>query len=259
MKKEKNAEFCQNLAKLRKEKGLKMKDVAISIGANPTTYRKYESGDLEPGFVTLVKLADFYNISTDVLLGRTMYDRTDLINQIALAYRLSKSQKGMLTVYLYMDRKIRETLLDGILQLADGVHITKKDAPVVARFFQRHINQTSAEYSYDLENSDNWETVPIVDCPEANEADFIVVVDDDSMEPTFHNGDNVFVKLAEEVLPNHIGLFRLREQAYIKRYGENCLLSDNPDYPSIFASEDESITCIGTVIGLADVLESSYC
>lgn len=70
MKKEKNENFCRTISMLRIEKNLKMKDVADGIGINPTTYRKYENGDLEPSFSTLSKLADFFNVSTDFILGR---------------------------------------------------------------------------------------------------------------------------------------------------------------------------------------------
>lgn len=70
MKKEKNEKFCMTLSSLREEKGLKMKEVAEGIGINPTTYRKYENGDLEPSFTTLSNLAGFFGVSTDYLLGR---------------------------------------------------------------------------------------------------------------------------------------------------------------------------------------------
>lgn len=55
---------------LRKKKGLLQKDVAEKIGVGRTTYVKYENGDSEPDYKTLVKLAEFYDISIDELLGR---------------------------------------------------------------------------------------------------------------------------------------------------------------------------------------------
>lgn len=58
------------LKRLREAKGLFQKDVASAIGVDRTTYVKYERGDSEPSFQILEKLADFFNVSVDYLLGR---------------------------------------------------------------------------------------------------------------------------------------------------------------------------------------------
>nr|DAF74066.1 MAG TPA: helix-turn-helix XRE-family like protein [Caudoviricetes sp.] len=47
------------------------RDVAEIIGCTQTIYSRYESGDREPSLTTLVKLADFYNVSLDYLVGRS--------------------------------------------------------------------------------------------------------------------------------------------------------------------------------------------
>lgn len=53
---------------LRIEKGLRQKDVADWLGVDRTTYSKYESGASEPNWDTLVRLAKFFEVSTDYLL-----------------------------------------------------------------------------------------------------------------------------------------------------------------------------------------------
>lgn len=58
------------LRRLREARGLFQKDVASAIGVDRTTYVKYERGDSEPSFQILEKLADFFNVSVDYLLGR---------------------------------------------------------------------------------------------------------------------------------------------------------------------------------------------
>lgn len=58
------------LKKLRKDRGLLQKQVAEKIGVGRTTYVKYENGDSEPDYKTLIKIADFYKVSIDELLGR---------------------------------------------------------------------------------------------------------------------------------------------------------------------------------------------
>lgn len=41
------------------------------IGVDRTTYAKYETGDSEPNFETLLKITEIFDVSTDYLLGRT--------------------------------------------------------------------------------------------------------------------------------------------------------------------------------------------
>ena len=66
---------------LRAEKGLAQKDMASFLKIDRTTYVKYESGSSEPNFSTLSKLAEFFDVSVDYLLGRTDIRQLDNKNQ----------------------------------------------------------------------------------------------------------------------------------------------------------------------------------
>lgn len=59
------------LKQLREAKGVLQKDVANFLGVDRTTYVKYENGNSEPSNDTLVKLAQYFDVSVDYLLGRT--------------------------------------------------------------------------------------------------------------------------------------------------------------------------------------------
>ena len=63
--------FGETINKLRKEKGYTAQQLADYLGVQLRTYRKYESNDRTPTFESLVKIADYFNVSTDYLLGRT--------------------------------------------------------------------------------------------------------------------------------------------------------------------------------------------
>ncbi|PFS73878.1 MULTISPECIES: helix-turn-helix domain-containing protein [Bacillus cereus group] len=63
--------FGNKLNSLRKEKKLRQEDMAKHLGIARTTYAMYEQGRREPDYDTLQKLADFFNVSVDYLLGRT--------------------------------------------------------------------------------------------------------------------------------------------------------------------------------------------
>ncbi|MBF7150840.1 helix-turn-helix domain-containing protein [Bacillus toyonensis] len=63
--------FGTKLNLLRKEKKLRQEDMAKHLGIARTTYAMYEQGNREPDYDTLQKLADFFDVSVDYLLGRT--------------------------------------------------------------------------------------------------------------------------------------------------------------------------------------------
>lgn len=61
----------KRLKALREKKGISQKFVATKIGVNNSTLSGYESGYREPDGETLSRLADFYEVTTDYLLGRS--------------------------------------------------------------------------------------------------------------------------------------------------------------------------------------------
>lgn len=61
----------EQLIKLREAKGLTQREVADYLKVGRTTYVKYETGDINLPLQSAIKLAEFYNISTDYLLGRS--------------------------------------------------------------------------------------------------------------------------------------------------------------------------------------------
>ncbi len=58
------------LISLRKAKKLTQEDVARYLNISRQAYCRYENDQREPSLDTLCKLADFYEESTDTLLGR---------------------------------------------------------------------------------------------------------------------------------------------------------------------------------------------
>ncbi|MBD8075416.1 MULTISPECIES: helix-turn-helix domain-containing protein [Bacillus cereus group] len=63
--------FGTRLHALRKERKLRQEDMAKQLGIARTTYAMYEQGNREPDYNTLIKLATFFEVSIDYLLGTT--------------------------------------------------------------------------------------------------------------------------------------------------------------------------------------------
>lgn len=56
---------------LREKNNISQIEFAKKIGVSNTVLSRYESGDRKPDYDTLNKIADYFNVSSDYLLGRT--------------------------------------------------------------------------------------------------------------------------------------------------------------------------------------------
>ncbi len=81
-------------------------------------------------------------------------------------------------------------------------------------------------------------------------ASYIATVSGDSMEPTFHNGDKLFIHACTDIAVGQIGVFYMNGQQWVKELGGGELISHNSDYPPRPITED--IICQGLVLGVCD-------
>lgn len=63
--------YQNKLRDLREDKDLKQKELAEYLQVHQTTYSDYELGNVNVPVSILHKLADYYYVSIDYLLGRT--------------------------------------------------------------------------------------------------------------------------------------------------------------------------------------------
>ena len=61
----------KNLIKLRKDLKLTQSEIAEKIGITQSGYSAYEKGKSYPEATILIKLADFFQVSTDLILERS--------------------------------------------------------------------------------------------------------------------------------------------------------------------------------------------
>lgn len=66
-----NSDFPRILSLLRKERHISQKEAAAALGVAQALLSHYEKGKRECGLDFLVRAADYYNVSTDYLLGRS--------------------------------------------------------------------------------------------------------------------------------------------------------------------------------------------
>jgi transcriptional regulator with XRE-family HTH domain len=63
--------YYQRIRDLREDADLKQKEIADVLGIDQRVYSNYETGKREIPTHLLIKLADYYDTTTDYILGRT--------------------------------------------------------------------------------------------------------------------------------------------------------------------------------------------
>ena len=102
-----NADFARNLSLLRREKKISQRKVAAQLGISQALLSHYENGVREPGLDFVLAAADFYGVSCDFLLGRTLSrDGTTISAQELGDVSQEKGNVLQGSVYVMLQKKL---------------------------------------------------------------------------------------------------------------------------------------------------------
>lgn len=242
-----------NLKKLREEHGLTKRELCEKTGISERAYLTYEFGEREPKISVVQKLADFYGVTIDYLLGRP--DATPPIDPIS-RIDIDDKEKAALSKWVALDAKKRHMVLDVMADIVHSYESAQRQA-IVHTFpiqIQISMHKVSAGTGYDLDDGDAWKTIDIADTETARNADFGLEVEGDSMEPKYHNGDIILISETPAVDIGDDCVYTVNGAGYVKQYGGDRLISLNKDYDDIYFHDYDydSIHCVGKVIGVAE-------
>ena len=77
------SKFAANLSRLRREKGLSQRQAAAELGVSQALLSHYETDAREPKLEFVIKVCDYYGVTTDYMLGRTN-EREDGSSRLAV-------------------------------------------------------------------------------------------------------------------------------------------------------------------------------
>ena len=93
-----------------------------------------------------------------------------------------------------------------------------------------------------------------IELPVDVDADFVIPIKGDSMEPDYHDGDLVFIQTSVDLNDGVIGVFNYNGEAYIKQLvidtEQSYLHSLNPDYKDMPITPETDFRIIGEVVDL---------
>ncbi len=128
-----NADFPRILALLRKERHISQKAAAADLGVAQALLSHYAKGKREPGLDFLVRVANYYNVSTDYLLGRSAVSTGGIIteNDIPNTEAPNKAQAGA-NISVTLSKKLLMNSVDIIYDILGKISDSKLTGTVTA-------------------------------------------------------------------------------------------------------------------------------
>ena len=108
------------LKELRKTKGISQDEVANALGITLRTYQNYEYGQREPNIEMINKIADFFGVTTDYLLGREPQP-----NPLAML-NISVNDKKFIEIYSELPDTHKQIFIDTMIKLSEAGEQHKK-------------------------------------------------------------------------------------------------------------------------------------
>lgn len=227
-----------------KEKNLKQSDLCNYIGIKYNVFTTWKTRGTEPPTKFLIQICDF--------LGVTPYY---LLTGEEKSPSLPDDEQELLTYYKELPSWEQQRLIGRAAALAEVYREQVKEPDPIQLIPTYYIsNRVSAGFGEFLEDYEQGKTVYVPDTPESRKADFVLTVSGDSMEPKFHDGDNILVRSQPVVDVGQIGIFDVDGEGYIKKLGDGQLISLNHKYPNI-SLKDRYAKCFGLVLGTTDIIK----
>ena len=226
----------------RKNKGITQTELGDLIGVAKTTVTGYEK-NREPTAALLGAIADALDVDVNFLLQDEVKKRKDTTPT-------PHEMEHLIKKYRSLDGPGQEAV-DAILDCEHRRCDAERQRPakVVELFPTRKYLQSATAGYGDFNDDASYEMIDLVKRPPVGTS-FIVTVNGNSMEPTYHDGDQLFIRAQERVQLGDIGLFTQGPKLYIKESGPDGLISHNKEYSLITGTEDEPIRAQGKVLGV---------
>ncbi|MGU7966347.1 XRE family transcriptional regulator [Streptococcus suis] len=234
----------------RKLKGWTQLELGRKIGMGKNAISNYEKGFRSPKKDTMFDLANAFDISIDDLFPPIDKTASSVPQNDVLTHVTDK--------VVYLDQELKEPRHSAwinhgerLLEEQETVEYSTDTVSeqIVTYYTYNYYDQPASagtgQYLNDVQ-------VEQIELPIKVNADFVVPIYGDSMEPEYRSGDYIFVKLSVDLSNGDIGVFEYYGDAYIKQLLINedgaFLHSLNKEYKDIRIDRDSDFRIIGEVV-----------
>lgn len=199
---------------LRKKFGLTQEDLANKLGFSKQTVSNWETGLKTPRMGAIQKIADLFNVSKSFIIEGIDESKNSSIEKIYNQLESPRQQK----VYDFAENQLKEQKQEQL-----KIQETKKQTPNSENDlseFEKYRNRkiisgraTAAGAPVDGDTQDSQSSVMIIDQREVpSDADEIVTIAGDSMEPLLLEGEQVFIHWTPVVEQGEIALVSIVDE-----------------------------------------------
>jgi transcriptional regulator with XRE-family HTH domain len=150
--------FSRSLSFLRQEKGVSQRVAAQDLGVSQALLSHYENGIREPGFQFLLRACDYYNVSSDFLLGRTLSrDGTVILDVESLPDSSLQKEDRMISNHLaLLSKRLVSNSVDLLFHLLattkqeDAIRAACNYLGTAVYTLFRHLYQADGKNSQDI-------------------------------------------------------------------------------------------------------------
>lgn len=147
------------LKMLRKNRKQSAKDVAVGCDMSLGVYQKYESGERGVGTPALCKLADFYGVTTDYLLGRETGE-PETLDKLVGEFNMSALEKEILDNYLSLPKDMRSDLMEFLQKSVKKVMEENESVQSTAQEQIKKSDTYNSEFAVARSSENNYKPAP---------------------------------------------------------------------------------------------------
>ena len=226
----------------RKSAGFTQDELAKRLNTTKQTISRYEKGDRKANQDMLFELCDILGVSIDDFFP-SQNDSSSNTPQIQTIYdKLTPPRQNK--VLTYAERQLKEQRNEEETrenEVSEVIQLYSYD------YYDHPASAGTGQYLNDVR-------VERIELPVDIDADFVIPIKGDSMEPDYHDGDLVFIQTSVDLNDGVIGVFNYNGDAYIKQLvidkDQAYLHSLNPSYKDMPITPDTDFRIIGEVVDL---------
>lgn len=233
--------MADNIKRLLSAKGLNPRQLAIALDFKYTTVNDWVNAKTYPRIDKIEMLANFFNVSKSDLVENKTEEVATTSPVQAIYDQLTPPRQAKALTYLEKQlleqKNEEETKINEVSEVIQLYSYNYYDHPASAGTGQ-YLNDVRVEQ---------------IELPIEVDADFVIPIKGDSMEPDYHDGDLVFIQTSVDLNDGVIGVFNYNGEAYIKQLvidtEQAYLHSLNPKYKDMPITPETDFRIIGEVVG----------
>lgn len=233
--------MADNIKRLLSAKGLNPRQLAIALDFKYTTVNDWVNAKTYPRIDKIEMLANFFNVSKSDLVENKNEEIATTSPVQAIYDQLTPPRQAKALTYLEKQlleqKNEKETKINEVSEVIQLYSYNYYDHPASAGTGQ-YLNDVRVEQ---------------IELPIEVDADFVIPIKGDSMEPDYHDGDLVFIQTSVDLNDGVIGVFNYNGEAYIKQLvidtEQAYLHSLNPKYKDMPITPETDFRIIGEVVG----------